>query len=82
MELKPFLTIFGTSMRANRRSCFVDQRLIMISALAIIRRKDRRAIFHERGSLCFSTIISEITPTPMKNGKIARAELKILKVIE
>jgi hypothetical protein len=55
----------------------LSQRLIMINALAIIRKKDRRAIFHGKGSLCFSTIRSEITPTPMKNGKIARAELKI-----
>lgn len=54
----------------------------MISVLAIIRKNDRSVIFHERGSLCFSTIRSEITPTPMKNGKIARAELKILKVVE
>jgi hypothetical protein len=54
----------------------------MISALTIIRNSVRSATFQESGLLCFSMIRSEITPMPMKNGKIARAELKILKVVE
>jgi hypothetical protein len=61
---------------------FLSQRYIMMPALIVIRSNVKRAAFHESGLLCFSMIRSEITPMPMKNGKIARAELKILKVVE